>query len=333
MKKSFKIILLLLVILIVAIGLVFAFLKMSKERALELQSEKPVVAESRLKKNEKGETGIVLDDETQKRIALQAAPVAVTTFQPEIKGYGKVLDPAPLALAISEIASAQIAASASRQESNRLKTLGENTAAKNLQAAEAIARHDELTLDAAKLRLKISWGKAFAEKTNLTELLDSLASAEAALVRIEVPVGELSSAPLSARLISLGTETNFVEAEFLDAASSVEPQTQNRGFIFIAKENRQRLVPGTAVTGFLKVSGEPMRGVIIPRSAIVRLNGKLWFYAQTEKNFFVRREISADDPVETGFFTATLTEAIPVVIRGAQTLLSEEQKDQIQMGD
>lgn len=334
MKKNSKLILLSLVLLVLAAGLTFAFLKTSKERALESEQDKPVVAESRIKKNDQGETGILFDAETQKQIALETAPVVVTNFQPEIKGYGFVLDPAPLAMAVAEAASAQIAASASRQEFERLKTLGDNTAAKNLQAADAASRRDALALDLAKAHLKLSWGNAVAEQTNLSALVNSLTSSEAALVRIDLPLGEtMATPPLAARLLALGNETNFVTAEFFSAATTVDPQTQNRGFLFLAKENGQRLAPGTAVTGFLKLSGEPLRGVIIPRSAIVRLNGKLWFYAQTEPNFFVRRELAANYPTDAGFFTTELNEPIPVVLGGAQALLSEEQKEQIHMAD
>jgi len=108
-----------------AVALVFAYLEMSKERKLEAAREKPVAAKSRASFGTNGEAVVTLDEETQKRIALKVQPVAPGTITPELKGYGRVLDPAPLAALSAELAAAEAALAASQKEFDRLRVLSE----------------------------------------------------------------------------------------------------------------------------------------------------------------------------------------------------------------
>ncbi len=76
------------------------------------------------------------------------------------------------------------------------------------------------------------------------------------------------------------------------------------------------------------------RGVVIPRSAVVRFGGKAWAYVQTDEVRFSRREVALDQATEQGWFTtAGFTVGDRVVVAGAQLLLSEEFKSQIQIGE
>ena len=65
---------------------------------------------------------------------------------------------------------------------------------------------------------------------------------------------------------------------FLELAPSVDPQMQGQGFLFLLKPNSLRLTSGEAVVGYLKIPGEPLAGVIIPREAVVRTEGAGWIY-------------------------------------------------------
>jgi hypothetical protein len=170
----------------------------------------------------------------------------------------------------------------------------------------------------------MGWGKATAERSDLPALARSLASAEVALVRLDLPAGEaLSSSPNSARLTSLSAEEHPVTAEFFSTAPTMDPQTQGQGFLFLATGNG--LAPGTAVTGYMRVAGEASSGVIVPSAAVLRHAGKAWVYLQAGDNEFVRREIPLDRPADNGWFIAGgITLKDRVVVSGAQTILSEE---------
>ena len=50
-----------------------------------------------------GETFLKLDKETQERMGLKTAPLRAARLKPQVQGYGRVLDPAPLAAPKNDI--------------------------------------------------------------------------------------------------------------------------------------------------------------------------------------------------------------------------------------
>ena len=279
-------------------------------------------------RDEKGNVVVSINHETQKKVGLTAEKPATSQWQPELKGYGQVLDPVPLAAILNELDSARAAWVASSNELARLKILDSqgNTSPRALQSAEAAAQHDKLAVQSARDRLVLSWGRAVADRNDLPAFVQSLASQDTSLVRIDLSAGEDMKSPGGARIVTLSS--NSVDAEFLGAASGVDPQMQGRGFIFLAKNTGLPLLSGEAVTGFLKVPGEPLDGVNIPRDAVVRTEGSGWVYVLNEGGeAFTRVPVPLDRPTETGWFvTKVVTATNNVVVIGAQTLLSEELK-------
>jgi membrane fusion protein, multidrug efflux system len=93
----------------------------------------------------------------------------------------------------------------------------------------------------------------------------------------------------------------------------------------------ETLRPGAPVLAYLPVPGGRRAGVFVPRSAVVRFQGRAWVYLQTEEESFVRRELAQAEPTDSGWFTSVgLAAGEHVVVEGAQVLLSEEQKHQIE---
>src|SRR5262249_19627149 len=119
-------------------------------------------------------------------------------------------------------------------------------------------------------------------------------------------------------------------AEFLGPAPTVDPQMQGRGFLFLLATNSLQLTPGTAISGFLELPGQPQSGIEAPRNAIVRFNGTTWVYVQRAEEEFERREVKLNSPLSEGWFVSEgLKAGDRVVTVGAQQLLSEERKGQI----
>ena len=280
-------------------------------------------------RNTNGNVVITMSDEMQGDLGLLVKSPVAFQMSPELKGYGRVLDPAPLAALITELASAQAAYTASSGELARLKTLeGQgNASARALQTAEAAAARDLVTIQSARERLILSWGKTVADQKDLPSFLHDLTSLETVLVRIDLPVGEtLKEPPAGARVVKLSGAS--ADAVFLEMAPSVDPQMQGQGFIFLLKPNSLRLTSGEAVVGCLKIPGEPLAGVIIPREAVVRVEGAGWMYIVNEGGeAFTRIEVPLDHPTEAGWFvTKGATASDHVVTTGAQQLLSLELK-------
>jgi multidrug efflux pump subunit AcrA (membrane-fusion protein) len=135
--------------------------------------------------------------------------------------------------------------------------------------------------------------------------------------------------------MGIGDGTGFFTGTFASEAPNVDPQSQGRGFLYLVKENTEgRLRPGAALTGWLRNGDEPQAGIVIPRSAVVRAEGKAWVYVVSGAERFVRREVAVDQPTESGWFvTSDFAAGEKVVTVGAAQLLSEELKSRIQGGD
>jgi len=296
------------------------------------EKEKSGEPESRVKHGTNGEAIITLDTATQKLMGLQVSSVQAAQLSPELKGYGRVLDPAPLASLVADLVTAQAASAASRAELERLKTLAaqNNASERALQAAQATAAHDQSQLESVHLRLVSGWGKAISEHPDLPVFVNSLSSLTSVLVQLDLPAGQpVESMPTGARLLTLADESKTLPAEFLEPAPSVDPQMQGRGYLFLVQTNAFHLAPGAAVAGFLLLPGEPQSGVNVPRNAVVRFNGASWVYLVKSDQEFERREIQLEAPLGDSWFVRKgVKSEDKVVTVGAQELLSEELKGQ-----
>ena len=304
-----------------------AELKSKSSPAAEGTPGKPA---SRVKREADGDVVITLDASTQKLMGLQVASLASASLNPEIKGYGRVLDASTLMSLAGELALAQVAQDASQAEWKRLKTLAgqNNVSERALQAAESAAAHEQALVDSARLRLLASWGAPIAARKDLPAFARSLGGLESVLVEIDLPAGApMDFQPTAARLQTLAEGAKPVAAKWIGAAPAVDPLSQGRGFWFLVSPNPARLTPGQAVTGWLDLPGEAVTGVALPREAILRQDGATWVYLQTSENSFQRKEVALDRLLANAWFVRdSFKPGDKVVVAGAQQLLSEERK-------
>lgn len=298
-----------------------------EEKEPEKKEEKK--EESRVQHGTNGETFLKLDKETQQRCGLKIAAVESVEAKPEIKAFGRVLDPTPLATELIDINAAKAALDASRKEYDRLKVLhdqNQNISTRLLETSEAAVKRDALLVDAAQAKLRLSWGRAIAEQKDLTNLVDSLVSYRAALVRIDVPIGQgLATVPSEARIAPAASEGNLISAKFLSPATSTDPQVQGQGFFFLVETNPP--LPGAALSAWLTVDGKPKTGVLIPGSALIRFEGEIFVYRQKAEDQFEREEVKLEMPLKDGWLvTDDVAAGDKLVVTGAQQLLSEELK-------
>ena len=286
-------------------------------------------ASPRVSRNSQGQAVITMSDEAQGDMGILVKKPAPGQMSPEVKGYGRVLDPAPLAGLLNELDSARAAYAASSNELVRLKTLAAqgNASTRALQTAEASSLHDQLAIQSAKDRLALGWGRAVADRSDLPAFVQSATLLEAAVLRIDLPMDQKLSSPPGTTLVS-SLSGQSAQAELLGLAASVDPQMQGQGFLFIVKPNTVRFAPGEAVTASLRIPGEPLSGVIVPREAIVRAEGAGWVYRfDAGGEAFTRTEIPLDHPTDAGWFVGkALSPDDYIVVTGAQQLLSLELK-------
>jgi len=302
-------------------------------RAAEAAPAKPAQEPEgpKLSRDADGNVVIGISEKARDEMGIKAEKPAAAEMASELKGFGRVIDPRPMSAVRTELETAQAAYTASSNELARLHVLQAqgNGSERALQAAEAGAARDRLAIQAVKDRAVVSWGPTLAELPDLPGFIRSLTSGEAILVRIDLSAGEpVPRRPENARIITLNGQT--AKAHFFGDAPAVDPRWQGHPFLFLVKPATFRVVPGEAVTAFLELPGEPLKGVIVPREAVVRAEGEAWIYRLLPSKDSVKRvPVSLDHAVDAGYFvTKGATVENEVVVVGAQQLLSTELKAQ-----
>jgi hypothetical protein len=273
-------------------------------------------------------SGLVMDAQTQKRINLKTDLPAPAHWQTQLTAFGRVMEPAKLLAAVTELETLRTAADASGAEYRRLQTLSQqdNVAARALESAKAAAEHDRISVESSQQKLALDWGRQVAGREDLDSFVKLLTAGGASLVRLGLPPGNASPpfAP-SARLVVLSDESRRIEAQFVEALPQVDPQTQERLLLYLV--TNQALPAGAAVTGSLEIPGQALQGVAVPASAVLRYEGKGWVYVQSAENHFRRQEIPLDRPLDNGWFVPGNWPAnARIVVTGVETVFSEELK-------
>ena len=181
--------------------------------------------------NAAGETVIKLDAEAVKRVGVNVEPLAAADFSPEAKGFGRVLDPAPLAALVSEIAIAHLAVENSRRELElaHKRREGELALARaSLKLSEASVQltkaQSEAELAAAQAAFKASSlelerAKTLAKQNNLSER--ALQAAEAAAAKDNVAVSSAKlGATRAAQTAELAVQKDRLQLDLADATTA-----------------------------------------------------------------------------------------------------------------
>ncbi len=281
-----------------------------------------------------------LEKEKWQALDLEKGEPEKMELKPQRIAFGRVLDPTPVVTLDGDLATAEAALAASRAEHDRTQKLfaaGENTSRKSAETAEAQFRTDEIKADGLRRRALIEWGALLPAQDAAARraLVEQLVHGDAALIRVDILPGDaLTEQPKKARLVVLGREDQPIDTLSITAAADVDVKTQAQGFILRVDQPPFPLRPGMALTAWLESSQPPRAGFAVPRSAVLRHDGRAWVYVQEEEEKFVRKPVVLDTPLDgdKGWFIAAEGGGIKaddlLVVTGAQSLLSEELKAQ-----
>ena len=334
MKKVLRVLLIPVVVIAAVGGLLFAYLEMRKERDREASAEAPVVAPSRVERDANGGPVLKLDEQTEKLLGLQTAISAPGSVNKELTAPARVLDGAGLATQLNDWRSAQSALTAGRADAERKKKLfqnGNNATASAVEQSEALVKQQELLVETTRDRISAMWGGAVAGRDDLPDFARRLLARELALVRVDLLASDtLAAAPRTVRLVRLDGEA-VSTAIVLGAAPATDSAVAGQSLLCLVQTNTASLVPGSMLMGRID-AGASERGTVLPRTAVVRHAGFGWAYVQTAPHIFSRRMASLDRPHPDGWLVSgDWTQ--PLLVTGAQSLLSEELKGSIQMKD
>ena len=350
--------------------LIWGFIEGRGEATAEAQRERAIKPAVEVSRSNTGEPTITVGPDLQKQADIQTIQPKPTPYRQLVQAYGSVVDLQPFtdlgntianAKAQLAIADAKVAASqAAFQRAQVLHKNGQNFSTAQLQAAEATYQSDAASVRAAQIQTQNgaasayqAWGPILGQSlVDNTALAKDLVQHRRVLIQVTLPLGvSITQAPQTASVET--TTGQRVSIDFVSPATRTDPKIQGVSFFYTA-DTASGALPGMNVTAFLPV-GQSTPGLAIPASAVVWLQGRAWVYLQTSAHTFTRREIPTTEPQPGGGYvvpvnptsprpevnapasgadgeTQGLPANEPLVVKGAQMLLSQEFSAQIQVG-
>ncbi len=328
-------------LIVAAAAMTLALGGLRHANADEGETEKPVASHAaRLSRDAAGRVFIALGPSAQKESGIATAVLKAAVRPIEVEAYGFILNPAALSRLNSDLLSAQAAmdaAAAQYRRTRRLYAEQKNASLRDLQTAQASYLTAQSRLEALAQQLCNDWGAELArmEPQRRAQLVSALVQRREAIARLTAPIGDHAiDQPRTARIRVLGREDQPLTATAVYAAPAVLPGLQGQTFLALVGTTEFPVRPGTAVSARIPAANGSQFGVMVPRSAVVRYAGGEWVYRELDGNRFVRLQIVPAEITSQGYFvTDQLAPSMRIVVTGAQTLLSEELKAQIQVED
>jgi hypothetical protein len=328
---------------------IWGFFEGREELAREAERERPVKPPQRVS-IEGGEPVITLDATAQEQSGLRTVTLQQTQYRQQLRAYATVLDLQSLVdldnsylVAKAQLKAARARLDASRAEFEREDKLFETHTSvvtlDKLQAAEASFHTDEAALASAEAQLQTvertaehTWGSVLGQQlAEDNQVFARLVQRQDYLVQVTVPPGVLITTPPPTATIQLENGQRK-EIQFISPATKTNPSIQGVSLLYTVPASSD-LLPGMNVFALLPLAST-IDGVIVPEPALVWSQGRPWVYVRTGSLTFTRRAIATDIPLpEGGYLDRALISGTEVVVQGAQMLLSEEFRAQIQVGE
>lgn len=332
----------------IGVGVIWGFMEGSAERAIEAERERPVKAPLRVS-IVAGEPTITLDAAAQQASGLMTAALETAPQRKQVQAYGTVLDLQALTelsngytAAKAQLQTAQAKLNASRDAFERAQRLyrdQQNISAAQLQSAEAAFHVDEASVAAAETQLQNlastalqQWGPAIGRAlVERTPMLLRLLQRQDMLIQVTLPPGQHLADPPRMAVAQSGSVAP-ANIQFVSPAPRTDSRIQGVSFFYSAPAGSM-LLPGMNVVVMLP-AGKAAAGSLVPGSAVVWSDGRAWAYFRTGVETFARRAVVTDTPSpDGGYAVAGLPAGGQIVAQGAQLLLSEEFRSQIQVGE
>ena len=293
------------------------------------------------------EKSVVVEENVQQQSGIKTMTVAPATFQAEMVAYGKVLNIQPLLdirilyfTALSEKSIADAALNLSDKNLSRLRNLHRKKAVSSRKLLEQTSQWqtDRAKLDAATNSLKgiresavLTWGVDLTDMvlTANSPLISDLINQRQSLLLISlVPGQKLPANTNSIAITGTGQRKQAVQAVLLAASPRIDSLSQGESYFF--KTDNPAMKTDMRVTAWIAQSKQPMSGVFIPETALIRHLGQSYVYIQSDEERFSRRTVQHFIPSDQGLFIQHgIMPGEKIVTVGAQMLLSEEFRSQI----
>jgi hypothetical protein len=334
-----------MIVAAIAGGVIWAYLESREGLDREAEREKPVRAAARVTS---GNGVIRVERAAQERSGIETRRLPAARHLDQIRAYGMVLDAARITdlsnsyvNAEAQLRTAQAKVTFSKaafERSQKLYDSDRSISQAQLQSAEAAFRTDEAAVGAALSQVRTlaatahqEWGPVLGQSlVERSATVVRLIERQDFLVQVTLPPGVAAPKQVaSATIESPGTPRAAIM--LVSPATRTDARIQGVSFFCLAPAE-SGVLPGMNVLAFL-ASGSGADGVAVPAEAVVWWQDRPWVYRRTEPETFVRTVIATDQPAPGGgYIDRGLGTEADIVTRGAQLLLSEEFRAQIQVG-
>lgn len=344
MNKKIGLIIIIQALLIIALFWTLVFYGKDEYETYRSEQEEEIETQNRVSEND-GIHVVNISVAAQQNSGIKTAKLTAAQFQGEVKSFGNVVGIDSLIEAKTHYLNLKTNADLTRatsgqniQQYQRLKTLNEddkNISDRAVQEALAVVNADKAQMTANELQLKnlqnsvkLQWGDALAKlvfSDKLPQHLANLLDRKNVLVQMTLPLNTSTPKPGSSIILTpINDADTRIKATYVSPASTSDANVFGKTFYYSAPAEQLRI--GMRVSVELNNSASDVRGVIVPSSAVVWYTGTPWAYFKQKQDQFLRKPISTDTEVETGWFNRELDASNEVVVSGAQLLLSEEFK-------
>ena len=316
---------------------------------LNFFSNTPAVAEERTPEvqNVTGQSVITLKTEIQKLSGIQTITLKPVSYQTEFTANGRVSNIRPLIalhhrylVALTEHSSAAAKFKQAKQDLDRQQDLYRYgvSSKRNLQEHQAQWQAYKAQVDAADFQGKaiidealLNWGKELAEwvLSSNPDKLNAFLSGRKTLLQITLPANtHLTDDIQTIYIDASGNRSKARKAEVISAAVQTEAAAQGESYYF--QTSYKNIITGMNVTAWIPEQNANIKGVTIPKSALIWYMDQAFVYLKIAEETFSRRTINHYSATVDGYF---IPEAISpgeqIVTTGGQMLLSEELRGQI----
>jgi hypothetical protein len=157
-----------------------------------------------------------------------------------------------------------------------------------------------------------------------------LLSRQDVLVQVNFPVEAGISKPPGIITIKSPNGQTF-QVKFVSPALQTDPKIQEQSYYYIASADQEGLFPGMSLIATFPTK-HTLKGVLIPKNAVVLWQGRSWVYLQKpDGEHFSRHAFLADTTTPEGWFdNSPMLSNRKIIVTGAELLLTEEFKAQMQ---
>lgn len=310
---------------LIAWALIFAYRQGKQEREKEVQREEPVIAPIRVAS---GSEGVVVNiDSTEvEALRLVITPARAVSTAPVVQLNGVIVpDSARIAFLRAPVSGRLDGADGVSWPELASRVIAGTVIAQVSDAKPlAIPRSGVVTQVGARPGEIVQAGQVLLAISDLSQPLARIAWTEGAPAR---PPVRLVVQPLD-------RSGHSSSATLVGPSFDVDPVTQRPAFNYRMAGTWPGVAAGLPITASVPTGPAVSGAVAVPSAATVQWEGLLWCYVERAPGQFSRVRVSTATPLVDGWAVRSgIAPGDRIVTTGAEQLLSEEFRAQVQVGD